>query len=268
MVLVGAALLLVPRVWVGMSQLAPRLIAIYAGIGALVALHWLTFYASIKLSNASVAVICLALTPLFIAFVEPIVSRRRIDVRELLFALAVIPGVVLVVGGTPEGMRLGIIIGCLSSLLVAIFAALNKRFVGTQDALTVTGIEMCAGALFLTLLGPLLPSAETPFVWPSLHDALLLAVLAVGCTLLPFSMWLVAQRHLSVFSMGLVLNLEPVYSIVLAILLLGEQRELTAGFYLGVAIVLTVVFVHPWLTRRLNAAAAADPRDRGMTGSA
>src|SRR5262249_38543020 len=99
-VLVGAALLLVRRVRVGLSQLAPRLIAIYAGIGVFVALHWLTFYASIKLSNASVAVTCLALTPLAIAFIEPIISSRRIDRREILFALAVIPGVALVVGGT------------------------------------------------------------------------------------------------------------------------------------------------------------------------
>ena len=76
-------------------------IAIYAGIGVLVALHWLTFYGSIKLSNASVAATCMALTPVFMAFVEPLIVRRRFDPRELLFGLAVIPGVMLVVGGTP-----------------------------------------------------------------------------------------------------------------------------------------------------------------------
>ena len=94
-----------------------RLIAIYAGIGVLVALHWLTFYGSIKLSNASVAATCMALTPVFIAFIEPFLVRRRFDPRELIFGLAVIPGVMLVVGGTPDGMRLGIAVGALSALL-------------------------------------------------------------------------------------------------------------------------------------------------------
>src|SRR5262245_4351280 len=127
MFLVAVALLFVPSFWRGTRQLAPRLLASYAGIGVLVALHWLTFYASIKLSNASVAVTCLAVAPAFIAFTEPLLVRRAFDMRELLLGLAVIPGVVLVVGGTPAGMHLGIVVGGLSAFLMAIFNSLNKR---------------------------------------------------------------------------------------------------------------------------------------------
>jgi drug/metabolite transporter (DMT)-like permease len=156
-----------------------------------------------------------------------------------------------------------------------VFSSLNKRFIGSSDALAVTGLEMGAGVLALTLLAPLLPTGEALFVLPSQHDALLLVALAMGCTLLPFALSLVALRHLSAFSTTLAINMEPVYAIVLAIALLGEQRELHLSFYAGVAIILAVVFLHPWLTRRppsqepaATAAAAADRPGPDKIGSA
>ncbi len=251
MLLVSVALLLVPSFWRGLRGLPTNLIAIYAGIGIVVSLHWLTFYGSIKLSNASIAATCMALTPVFISFVEPFLVRRKFDTAELVFGIAVIPGVALVVGGTPTDMRLGILVGAVSAFFVAIFASLNKRFIGSSPALTVTGIEMGAGAVFLACLGLLFPAASPFLAWPSSHDALLLIALAMGCTLLPFALSLVALRQLSAFSASLAVNLEPIYAIVLAILLLGEQRELAASFYVGVAIILLVVFSHPlWVSRK------------------
>lgn len=250
MVLVTGALFLVRRFWVGLRGMPGRLIWIYAGIGVVVALHWLTFYQSVKLANASVAATCMALTSVFVAFVEPWIARRPFDARELLFGLAVIPGVLLVVGGTPTGMRMGIVVGAISAFLVAIFGSLNKRFIGDSDALSVTGIEMGAGAVAMTLLVPLLLPGEQQFVLPGEQDALYLVALAIGCTLLPFALSLVALRELTAFTTALAVNMEPVYSILLAIVLLGEQRELDPAFYLGVAILLAVVFGHAWLSRR------------------
>ena len=248
MTIVTLALLLIANFWRGLRVLSPRLIAIYAGIGVVVALHWLTFYGSIKLANASVAATCMALTPVFIAFVEPVLTRRRFDARELLLGLAVLPGVALVIGGTPDGMRAGIAIGALSAFLVAIFSSLNKRFIEHADALAVTGIEMAAGALLLSLV-VFLPGVDTPFVMPDANDAWLLLALAIGCTLLPFALSLVALRQLNAFSAALAVNMEPIYAIVLAIILLGEQHELAPRFYFGVAVILLVVFSHPWLQR-------------------
>lgn len=216
--------------------MSPQLMAIYAGIGALVTAHWITFYSAIKLANASVAATCMALTPVFVALIEPLMFKRRFDVRELFFGVAIIPGVALVVGGTPAGMRAGIGIGVLASLFGALFSILNKRFVLEGDAITVTGLEMVVGAVCLAFL--------SPHVWPSRHDAILILALAIGCTLVPYVLSLVALRHLSAFSASLAVNMEPVYAIVLAILLLGEQRELTVAFYAGVAIILGVVFTH------------------------
>jgi drug/metabolite transporter (DMT)-like permease len=255
MLLVTAALIFVARVWRGIVNMSRRLIAIYAGIGIVVALHWLTFYESIKQSNASVAATCMALTPVCMAFVEPLVARRRFDVRELILGIAVLPGIWLVVGGTPNEMHSGIVIGAISAFLVAIFGALNKRFIEHGEALAVTGIEMASGALLLTLAALVLPGGESVFTVPPAQDAILLLVLAIGCTLLPFALSLVALRRLSAFSTVLAVNLEPIYAILLAILLLGEQRELHPTFYVGVAIILGVVFIHPWLQLRRTSVA-------------
>ena len=249
MLIVAGVLLLLPRIWRGLRSLSPRLGLAYAGVGVIVALHWLTFYGSIKLANASVAATCIALAPVFLALVEPLITRRRFQPRELLLGIAVVPGVALVVGGIPEHMRLGVAVGALSALLVALFGAFNKRLVTHADALTVTCVELGAGALFLTALAPLFPHEGSAFPLPDVRDAWLLLALALGCTLLPFVLSLVALRHLSAYSAQLAVNLEPVYAIALAIVLLGEQHELGPRFYAGVAIVLGAVLLHPLLVR-------------------
>lgn len=249
MMLVTAALMLVPRFWTGLAKLPTRLSAAYVGIGVIVAMHWLAFYGSIKLSNASVAATCMALTPVFIAFIEPVLVGRRFDVRELFFGLAVIPGVALIVGGTPAQMRTGIAVGILAALFAAIFGSLNKRFIEHGEALSVTGLEMGAGAVCLTFVTPLFLPPRAVFVMPNRHDAILLFVLAIGCTLVPFALSLVALRHLTAFTTALAVNMEPVYAILLAIILFGEQRELDAAFYTGVGIVFVVVFSHPFFSR-------------------
>ncbi len=250
MLLVVAALFLFPSVWRGLKAMPSRLRWAYAGIGVLVSLHWLTFYAAIKLANASVAATCIALGPVFLSLVEPWIARRKFDPRELLIGVAVVPGVAMVVGGVPVAMRLGIAVGALSALLVALFGSYNKRLVEHGDPLTVTCIELGTGTLFLTLLAPLLPHVGPAFVLPSPHDAVLLVLLSFGCTLLPFALALVALRHMSAFGTQMVTNLEPVYAILLAIVLLGEQRQLDGWFYAGVAVILAAVFIHPLLSRQ------------------
>jgi drug/metabolite transporter (DMT)-like permease len=258
MLIVVAVLALVPRVWRSLRAMPARLIAAYAGIGVLVALHWLTFYAAIKLANASVGATCMAVGPVFLAIVEPLIARSRFDPRELVLGILVIPGVALVAGGVPQAMQVGLVVGVVSALLVALFSALNKRLVEHADPLTVTGIELAAGVVLLAALAPLLPHDGPMLPLPDVHDAVLLLALALGCTLLPYSLALHALRHLSAYSVQLATNLEPVYAIVLAIPLLGEQRELALSFYAGVAIILLSVLAHPLLVRRARRVEHAD----------
>ncbi len=100
----------------------------------MVALHWVTFYGAIKLANASVAATCMGVAPIIMSVVEPWITNRRFDPRELLIGVAASAGVMLVVGGTPHDMRLGIAAGVLSAFLVAVFGSLNKRFVELRRA--------------------------------------------------------------------------------------------------------------------------------------
>ena len=102
LLIVVAALALVPRVWRGLRAMSPRLMLAYAGIGALVALHWLTFYGAIKLSNASVGATCIALGTVFVAMIEPVLTRTRFSKRELALGVLVLPGVVLLGPGLPS----------------------------------------------------------------------------------------------------------------------------------------------------------------------
>ncbi|MGQ4583013.1 EamA family transporter [Lysobacter sp. F60174L2] len=259
MLIVVVALALLPKVWRGLRAMPARLLWSYAGVGVLVALHWLTFYGAIKLANASVGATCMALATAFTALVEPWLAGTRFSKRDLVLGIAVLPGVALVVGGVPDDMRIGIAVGALSALFVAIFGSLNKRLVDHGDPLTVTALELGAGTMALTALAPLMPFVFPAFagdllVMPGTRDLVLLLVLSLACTLLPFALSLVALRHTSAFSVQLAVNLEPVYAIALAIVLLGEQQELAPMFYLGVVIILAAVFVHPLLgkPRRLE----------------
>jgi len=250
MLIVVAVLLAWPPLWREIRTANPRTIAVFAGIGVIVALHWLTFYAAIKLSNASVAATCMAVGPIFLAVLEPMLARRPFDGRDLLAGLLALPGVALVVGGTPSGMHLGLAIGVLSAFLVAIFGSLNKRYVEQGSPLLVTGVELAAGTLFLTLVA-LVVRGQGPWVaLPGPQDAWLLAILSLVCTLLPFALALRALRHTSAFMAQLAVSLEPVYAIVLAMVLLGEQRELDTRFYLGVVLIMAAVFAHTWVKLR------------------
>ncbi len=255
MLVVVAVIALIPRAWRGLRAMSPKLVLSYAGIGVLVALHWLTFYGAIKLANASVAATCIALATAFIALIEPKLAHRPFSKRELALGIGVLPGVALVVGGVPDDFRIGIIVGAISALFVALFSSLNKRLVEHGDPLTVTGIELGAGTLALTLLAPLMPwifpaFSGDLFSIPSGHDMLLIATLSIVCTLLPFALSLVALRHMTAFGAQLAVNMEPVYAIILAAILFGEQHELTPQFYFGVVIILAVVFIHPLIGKR------------------
>ena len=255
MLIVVVALALVPRVWRGVRAMPARTRWAYAGIGALVALHWLTFYGAIKLSNASVAATCIAFATPMTALVEPLLTRQRFQPRDLLLGLASLPGIWLVVGGVPPGMHAGIVAGVVSALFVALFGTLNKRMVDGGDPLTVTALELGAGTITLTLLAPVMPLLVPAFAGPLLlvptgMDAFWLVLLALACTLFPFALCLVALRHLSAFTAQLSVNLEPIYAIVLAAILFGEQQELSGKFYAGVAIILGVVFAQGLLAGR------------------
>lgn len=242
--IVSLTALLLPAVWRGLRRMGGRTVAIFAAIGTVIALHWLAFFGAIKSANASVAVSCLAVAPVFTALLEPLLTGSRFHWRDLLIGIAAVPGVLLVVGGTPSAMRGGLALGLVSAALAALFATLNKRHLQSSDPLTVTAVELAAATAFLTVIAGWLPGAGEFPVVPVWRDFGLLLALALVCTLLPFFLVFRALRHISAFSCQLACSLEPVYAIGLAALLFHEQRDLDLRFYLGVLVILSAVLWH------------------------
>lgn len=251
MVLATALLAVLPRVWRAVRGLDRRTLRHHAVAGCVIGLHWLAFYGSIKLSNASVAVACLALGSVFAAILEPMVTGRPHDRSELVLGLLAIPGVSLLVGGVPLEMRSGIVAGIAAAALSALFGSLNKRHLDPQaDPAAVTAIQIGFGTVFIAVLGVVAFGTDVAFAAPNPADVGWLMVLVVACTLLPFMLWLRALRHVSVFTTQLSLNLEPVYAIALAALLFHEYADLTLTFYLGVVIIISTVFIQPKILKR------------------
>ncbi len=233
-------------------KLKGKELARISGIGIVVMLHWLAFYGSIKLSSISVAMICLSSIALFASIIEPLVNRTRFDYTEILFSLCALAGIATIYHSDTSA-SMGIIVGVVSALLSATFSVLNRRIASKYESLTITFIELGSGWLFLTLLLPLYFYIQptTKYI-PDSPDLIYLMILSLVCTVLTWILSLQALRHVSAFTMGLALNLEPVYGIILAVLFAGEGKILNSGFYYGAAIILITVLLHSIYKNRKN----------------
>lgn len=248
--LAAALLALLPRVWRGMRRLNSRALRRHAFAGCVIALHWLAFYAAIKLANASVAVACLAVAPVFAAIIEPIVTQQAYRRSQLTLGLLAVPGVWLLIGGVPTNMQQGILAGIVAAVLTATFASINKRYSDPEaEPASITVLQLGVGALFLFFFGGWTFGKDAVIVVPDTTDLVWLLVLAVACTIVPFLLWLRALHYVSAFTTQLSLNLEPVYAITLAAFIFSEHAELTPRFYLGVVVILATVLLQPRIAR-------------------
>jgi drug/metabolite transporter (DMT)-like permease len=234
-----------------LRRLDRRTILQFMGIGVLVGLHWICFYGAIKLANVSIALICMAVTALFTSVLEPLFFRRRLNWYELLLGVAVIPGMMLIVNSIQTNMLLGVWVGLFSAFLASTFAILNKKMVKAARPFTITFLELGSACLFISVVLPVyFQTDETAtFLPPDWTDWAYLVVLALLCTTLAYSLSLRALEHLSAFASNLSLNLEPVYGILMAWLILNEHEELSPHFYYGVAVILLAVLSYPLLRR-------------------
>ncbi len=217
----------------------PRLL-LYA-IGALQALHWILFYASIKLSTVSVGLVCISLMGFFAALLSPPLLGTRFSAREFLYSGLTVLGIALIFNFDTQ-YRTGIAVGVISSVVATLFVVLNKKCAMRADSTGVFFHEIVGGTLFVTafLPGYFHLAAQTPGL-PSWNDLLLLLVLAGVCTVVLYIIELQALRDVSAFTVNLSLNLEPVYAIVLAALFLGEAKDFTLSFGAGLALILLSV---------------------------
>ena len=212
------------------------------GIGGIIALHWVTFYGSIKYANVSVSLVCFSAIGFFSAILDPLISKRKFEWMELLLGCMVIIGIYLMFHFDPR-FRIGILFGIISSLLAAIFPILNKKMMQKHQPETITLYEMSGGFLILTVLLPFyLTYSPTQQMLPTSADFLWLLVLSLFCTVLAFNLSVRSLSKISPFTVNLSFNLEPVYGIALAFIFFKEYKEVGLSFYIGIAIIfLTVV---------------------------
>ena len=222
-------------------KLSYKTILILFGVGAIIAFHWVTFYGSIKYSNVSVSVTCLSAIGFFTSLLEPLITRRRVDVIEVLLGLLAIAGIYLIFNFYPE-YKTGIIFGIISAMLACIFPILNKRILQRFSSSIVTLYEMTGGFIALCLVLPFyFRFFPASYFLPTPMDWVWLLILAWLCTIFAFMLSLDALRKISAFTVNLSYNLEPVYSIILAFVLFKENKFLGPGFYLGFLLILAAV---------------------------
>ena len=223
---------------------------IYA-LGGLIAIHWICFFGSIKLANASTALICFATISFFTAWIEPMITKRKREMHEIVFGLMVIPGIVLIAGQAEGQLMTGIILGIIAAFLVAVISSLQKKWITQIDAEHMTFIQLIGAwfAMCIWMIGEYLYQGIDHFL-PGRLDFILLLILGLLCTSVAWVLATRAMRNMTAFDSMIVINLEPVYGILMALLFLGDSKELTLTFYIGASIILISVILHPiWQSR-------------------
>lgn len=222
------------------------------GVGMLLCLHWVFFYASIKASNVSIGVVCFSLVGFFTALFEPIINKHRFSGREFLFSLLTILGIYLIFQFDSR-YRLGIALGVISSALYALFAIVNQRVGKHYDAKNMLLWEMVGGLIGLTCLIPIynmfIPVGR---LYPVGMDYPYLAFMVVVCTIGLCLLQIIVLQKIPAFTVNLTYNLEPVYSIILSMLIFSEYKELNFSFVIGIALIIISVVLQTWSEIKLS----------------
>jgi drug/metabolite transporter (DMT)-like permease len=236
------------------KQVSTKNILFICGTGGIVGLHWLTFYGSIKASNASVGVLALAATPLFTAFLEPLVQKRKVNIIEIILSLLIIPGMILIVRTLPTKFLDGFLIGLFSAFLASLFSSLNQKLTLLSDAITLTFLELGSALILLTIAIPiwLTFNPKEAIIPQGTSDWIYIALLAFVCTSLAYSLTLHAMKQLSAFTVSLSMTLEPLYGIAFAWFLLNENEQLTNSFYWGSLLIVLSVIIYPIYKFNIN----------------
>lgn len=222
-----------------------RLIMQIMACGVLLSVHWVFYYGSIKAANVSIGAVCFALVGFFTAVVEPLLGRHRASWRELFLGAFSVVGIALIFGLDPR-YRLGIGLGVISSVLYTLFSVACKRVQGESGVSSSTMLlyEMIGGGIVLTMATPLYARVFPDVaLMPTEQNVVMLLLFASVFTIAPFLLQLQALRHISAFTVNLTYNLEPVYTILLAMLIFGEAGELNFSFYLGIAFIIASVLL-------------------------
>ena len=224
-------------------------------VGFIVAAHWLTFFISGRIANASVSLVGFATGSLWTALIEPLVKKKKIQAIEVGLGLVVITGLYIIFSFDFE-YPLGLLLGIASGLTMALFAVFNSTFVNRVHPFTITFYEMTgacvATALFFPVYLAFWSTDHQLHLIPSWMDWICIAAMAWACSVYAYTVALNLMKKISVFLISLTLNLEPVYGIVMAVAIFGDSEKMTFNFYIGTAVILCAVLSYPLLKGKLT----------------
>ena len=226
--------------------------------GAIVAIHWLTFFGSGRVSNPSTSLVGFATCSFWAAFIEPIAKRKKIQALEVALGVIVLIGLIIIFS-FDFNYALGLFLGIISGLTAAIFSVINSKIATRVSAYTITLYEMIGACITVILFFPvykiLFAENHELQLIPAPMDWVYIGTMAIACSVYAYSVMIDLSKKLSVFFIQLALNLEPVYGIVIALLVFGQQEVMGWNFYLGTAIILSAVAIYPALKSRADKAA-------------
>jgi len=219
------------------------------GVGTLVTFHWLCFFESIKVSTVSVAVVCLATSSLFSALIEPFFFKRKFLFYEVIMGIVVVVALAFIMG-TETKYFWGYFYGIMAALLATLFTLFNAKYINKVGAAEITMIEMLSGVLIISCI-LFFQQDYTVFTTKiSITDLTYLILLGTLCTAMVF-VWLTEiMRHITPYSLIMAINLEPVYSIIFALIIFGDNELMSSSFYFGSCVIIGIVFLDGYLKNK------------------
>lgn len=211
--------------------------------GIIIALHWIFFFKAIKVSNVSVALVTMSTGAFFTSFLEPIFFKRRFNLLEIFLGVLVVLGL-YVIFNFESTYKLGIFYALISSFLSSLFAVLNGLFIKDYDENRISLYQLLFGVLFVFVYLFFSGKITTEFFILSKMDWFYLFVLSSVCTAYAFIASVKIMKYISPYTLMLTINLEPIYAIILAILIFGDKEKMNPEFYFGTFIVLGVVLLN------------------------
>jgi drug/metabolite transporter (DMT)-like permease len=218
--------------------------------GALVGAHWITFFASIKLSTVSVTLVCLSSITLFTAIFEPLINRKPISKLQLLAGLLIITGIAIIFKFESQYTK-GILVGLISAVLAGLFPVINSKFVKNLNAPVIAFYELSGAFVWITIF-LFFTRSFTKEIIPTTADVGYLLVLGTVCTSLAYVAGVSVMRELSAFRVALITNLEPVYGIIMAFIFFGDINKMTTGFWVGAVIILSTILLFPFTQKHIE----------------
>jgi drug/metabolite transporter (DMT)-like permease len=221
--------------------------------GFLLSAHWITFFAAVNIAGVSITLAGLSTATFFTALISPLISDHKLSKKELLLGVMVISGLYMVYNFQADSL-MGILVALSSAVFVAVYTIMSGTFMKTHHQLVIGFYQLggaCIATLFFIPLFQVTIDSEAVFQhMPTVRDAGLLLILTLLCTVYPIIATLELMKRMSVFVVSLSINMEPIYGMILAALLLDEHKTLNGGFYWGALTIIGAIFLYPMLTYR------------------